>query len=173
MRCWSATVRVLLALICLSTGCSGPSQVPVKPSFELVSLDGTTLGPGDFSGTVLMIDFWASWCGPCRIQHEVLTVLQEEYADRGVSFLAINSGEPKGVAAKFAAEHPFTYPVLLDENSTVSDRLGVLGLPTLMLLDREGEIVYFEPGLLSSKQLRKLLEKAIVSAEPGAEIETG
>ncbi|MBZ0114703.1 MAG: TlpA family protein disulfide reductase [Thermoanaerobaculia bacterium] len=155
-------VAALMTVVCGVLACSSSEEdrTPKSTDFQLVSLDGQTLGPSDYVGDVLMVDFWASWCGPCRIQHEVLTVLQQEYSERGVSFLAVNSGEPEHVARKFATEHPYAYPVLLDENSAVSDRLGVLGLPTLMILDRQGKVVFFEPGLRSPREIRELLARA-------------
>lgn len=159
-----AELALRTAVILLAGGVlactSSEERTQLSPDFRLVSLDGETLGPSDFVGDVLMVDFWASWCGPCRIQHEVLTVLQQEYSGRGVSFLAVNSGELEHVARAFASEHPFAYPVLLDENSAVSDQLGVLGLPTLMILDREGQVVFFEPGIRSPREIRELLARA-------------
>jgi thiol-disulfide isomerase/thioredoxin len=149
-----------LVVACLFLACGASNRDRALTDFRLVSLDGETLGPGDYLGDVLMVDFWASWCGPCRIQHEVLTVLHQEYSGRGVSFLSINSGEPEQVARDFAREHPFAYPVLLDENSAISDRLGVLGLPTLMVVDREGKVVFLEPGLRSPREIRELLVHA-------------
>ncbi len=154
-RGWLIATALLLVL---GSGCRSGSAVAVD--FALPSMDGEGISPTDYLGDVVVVDFWASWCKPCRIQHEVLTVLAREFSDQGVAFLAINSGEPEAVARAFAEDHPFEFPVLLDSDAAVSDRLGVLGLPTLLILDREGEVSYFEPGLLSPRELRDLLRQA-------------
>ena len=113
---------------------------------------------------MVLFDFWATWCGPCHLQARILHDVHEEWSARGVQFVGVDSGEPETAVRSFLAENPVPYPVLLDPEDDLSDRLGIIGLPTLMILDREGKVVYFDAGILAPKPLRELLEKA--GAEP-------
>jgi cytochrome c biogenesis protein CcmG/thiol:disulfide interchange protein DsbE len=157
-----------LPAVALLFGACGGESAPVDPqaAFELPSLDGRRLGPPSFEGQVVVVDFWATWCGPCHLQAAVLERLHAEYAGKGMTFLAVNVGEEEALVREFVAEKPFPYPVLLDEKETVSTRLGVAALPSLMIVDRSGKVSYFRPGVVREKQLRELLEGAGAVAAP-------
>lgn len=127
--------------------------------FELPALEGETVSPADFAGQVVLIDFWATWCVPCHAQQEVLDAVYEKVGDE-VQFLAVDVGEQESMVRGFVEKKPFPYPVLLDEDSRVADGLGVYSLPTLMILDTEGEVSYQEAGLVSQKQVCSLLVEA-------------
>ena len=103
--------------------------------FELVSLSGSSVTAADYSGRVIVVDFWASWCGPCRLQAEILHALQEEYRAEPVSFVAINVGEPETLVRDFVEDEPFAYPVLMDPSQYVSAKYEVYALPTVMVVD--------------------------------------
>lgn len=130
------------------------------PDFRLASLDGPVMGPGDFLGEVVMAEFWATWCGPCRLQARVLEQLHEEMADRGVRFLAIDVGEDEETVRNFVADAPFPYPVLLDPQDSLSMQFQILGLPTVMIINRQGQITFMETGVTPIEKLRRELEAA-------------
>ena len=132
----------------------------LRPDFRLPSLDGEVIGPADYAGDVVVVDFWASWCGPCRIQADVLHVLHDELAGQGVRFLAVNLGEDEEMVQRFVADHPFPYPVLLDPNEDLTLEYSITGLPTLMVVDRSGRISYVRAGVLGQPQVRELIEAA-------------
>jgi thiol-disulfide isomerase/thioredoxin len=132
----------------------------VKADFRLKTVDGRTLGPKDFAGQVVVIDFWATWCGPCHIQARILEPLYREYKGRGVQFLAANIGEDAATVKGFLREKPIPYPVLLDPEDTVSGKLGIQGLPTLMVVDKKGKVSYFRTGLADGETLRKAIKQA-------------
>ncbi|MEO1366957.1 MAG: TlpA disulfide reductase family protein [Acidobacteriota bacterium] len=137
-----------------------PGQWPA-PSFRLPSLDGQTLGPPDFLGDVVVVELWASWCGPCRIQARFLEELHEEYDGKGVHFLAVNSGESETTARAYAQKTPFPYPVLLDPRETVRARYSSNGLPTVMVISRSGEVSLLKVGVLGAPALRVEIERAL------------
>jgi thiol-disulfide isomerase/thioredoxin len=128
--------------------------------FQLASVDGRKLGPKSFPGQVVVIDFWATWCMPCRLQAEILEPVYRDLKGRGVQFLAANVGETPDDVKKFLKEKPFPYPVLLDPDQAVASKLGVFGLPTLMVVDKKGKISYLQTGIADGDTLRGLIKKA-------------
>jgi cytochrome c biogenesis protein CcmG/thiol:disulfide interchange protein DsbE len=128
--------------------------------FQLASVDGRKLGPKSFPGQVVVVDFWATWCLPCRLQAEILEPVYRDLKGRGVQFLAANVGETPDQVKTFLKEKPFPYPVLLDPDQAVATKMGVFGLPTLMVVDKKGKISYLQTGIADGDTLRELIKKA-------------
>ena len=143
-----------------------PDLNPVLTSFRLDTLDGSRLGPPDFPGDVVVVDIWASWCKPCDVQATILEGLREEYADRGVTFLALNTGEDQETVRKHVEEKPFAYPVLLDPEEEVMRAAELAALPTLLVLNPHGEVSYVSIGLTGASVVRRAIEDAL-AASPG------
>jgi thiol-disulfide isomerase/thioredoxin len=171
-RLASATLPPILAALVL-LGCGGGSAGDVgagapQPStdFRLATLDGTRqVGPRDFGGRVVLVDFWATWCVPCHAQARILESLFAEVGGQGenasaAQFLAVDVGEDEATVQQFVAENPFSYPVLVDPQDTLSYQLGIIGLPTLMVVDRQGRVVYFDAGVIDGDSLRRILADA-------------
>lgn len=152
---------MLPALMLLLGGCGGaPAATDEMALFQLPTLEGPSLGPPDFPDHAIVVDFWATWCAPCHVQAEILDQLQEEYRGRPVQFLAVNTGESEQIVRDWVASKPFPYPVLLDPDERLSERLGILGLPTIMVVSRQGEVLYMAPGIVPANRLRQLLAEA-------------
>lgn len=134
---------------------------PILTSFRLDTLDGSLLGPPDLRGDVVVVDMWATWCKPCVIQAEILERLREEYADRGVSFLALNSGEDLETVRGYVEETPFSYPVLLDPEEKVMGAAELYALPTLVVLDPRGDVSYISIGITGASVVRNAIEEAL------------
>jgi cytochrome c biogenesis protein CcmG/thiol:disulfide interchange protein DsbE len=132
--------------------------------FELDTLDGRKLGPAEFRGRVVLVDFWATWCLPCKAQAKLLEAAYPRYSRDDVQFLAVNVSERKDVVKKYVGEHPFPYPVLLDPDGTTSDQFNLVALPSLMIINPTGKVTYFRAGLIGRKDLEDLLRDA--GAEP-------
>lgn len=130
------------------------------PDFRLASLDAGELGPQDFEGQVVLVDFWATWCVPCRAQAAVLEPLYEEYRGKGVQFMAVSLGEQEDTVRRFVAANPMPYPVLIDPEDGLTYDLGVVALPTLLVIDRSGKVAYFRPGIIEEGRLRRVLDGA-------------
>lgn len=130
------------------------------PDFRLASLDGPQLGPPDYTGKVVVIDFWASWCAPCRQQAQFLDQLHEQYPADQVQFLAINMGEDETTVRNFVQKTPFPYPVLMDPQQTLSQPYEIYGLPTVMIVDRQGQVTYHHIGVSSASTLKRALTAA-------------
>ena len=136
-------------------------SAPQSLEFALDALDATRVTAQDFSGRVLVVDFWATWCGPCRLQDEILRALHERYKSQAVSFLAINVGESKELVTDFAEADPFAYPVLMDPTQSLSAKYGIYALPTVMVLDREQRILFQNMGVSSDLQIATAIDRAL------------
>lgn len=130
------------------------------PNFRLATLEGDMMGPRDFLGDVVVVEFWATWCGPCRLQARFLEELHSEFDGKGVHFLAVDSGEDEATVREYITKTPFPYPVLLDPEDTLTPRYRIYGLPTVMIVDRQGDISFFETGVSDVKTLRTALVEA-------------
>ncbi len=128
--------------------------------FQLPTVDGRSLGPKSFPGQVVVVDFWATWCMPCRLQAQILEPVYRDYKGRGVQFLAANVGEEPDEVKKFLKATPFPYPVLLDPKQAIAEKLGIAALPTLLVIDKKGRMSYFQPGIADGDTLREILKKA-------------
>ena len=168
LRRWSLLLGLLL-LACDSETSAAPagSRGATKAGFRLPTIDGRQLGPGDFKGKVVVADFWATWCGPCYLQADILHRLHAQYPKKDVQFLAIDVGEDEKTVRAFLAERPIPYPVLLDEEQRVSGDLNVVGFPTLLIVDKKGEVSYLRTGIVPDKRLRELLAQAGVPPPAG------
>ncbi|MEM9292676.1 MAG: TlpA disulfide reductase family protein [Acidobacteriota bacterium] len=131
---------------------------------DLVSGDVTSLE--GYRGKVVLLDFWATWCGPCKIQQRILDELHEEIDAEGVAFLAINTGEEDDEVRRYLQRTPFPYPNLMDSEGVAAARFRVTGLPTVLVLDEEGRIAYDRVGVTDKDTLRSILEQELGEAEP-------
>ncbi|MET0052771.1 MAG: TlpA disulfide reductase family protein [Candidatus Thiodiazotropha sp.] len=112
------------------------------PPFHLQDLQGRYQHLQDYRGRVVIVNFWASWCGPCREELPSLNRAWAALEPRGVAMLAINLGEEAEAVNAFLADFPIAFPVLLDRRGTFAQRWRVQGLPTTFVLNPRGEIVY-------------------------------
>jgi thiol-disulfide isomerase/thioredoxin len=120
----------------LAVGEAAPALVlPVMTGADTPDLDLASL-----AGKVVYLDFWASWCGPCRLSFPQLEQLRQELGERGFEVLAVNVDEFEVDARAFLEELPVTYPVVRDGSGETPARFGILGMPTGFLLDRDGVV---------------------------------
>lgn len=164
----SALAAALLLAGCGGTAGDGGDGSTSGPQpnadFRLAALDGGEISPRDFDGEVVLVDFWATWCGPCHKQADILEEIYADVRGNGVQFLAVNLGEDLETVREFVADDPYPYPVLLDPEDQLSYDFGIYGLPTVMVVDTQGKVSYFEIGILDKRAVLAELRKA------GAEI---
>lgn len=117
------------------------------PDFTLSGLDSQSITLTSLRGThVVLIDFWATWCGPCKEELPHIQDMYNRYKDRGFTALVINVRESDALAGGFIADKRYTFPVLLDRNGEVLQRYGVRGIPTAFILDTQGVIQKVQVG---------------------------
>ncbi|MCU7851426.1 MAG: TlpA family protein disulfide reductase [Candidatus Thiodiazotropha sp. (ex Monitilora ramsayi)] len=118
-----------------------PRPAPVPP-FHLRDLNGTFHHLSDYRGRVVIINFWASWCGPCREELPSLNRAWAALKEEGIAMLAINVGEDKAAVEAFTEDYPIDFPVLQDSHGNISQRWRVRGLPATFVINQRGEAVY-------------------------------
>ncbi len=134
----------------LSIDASGGASMEGReaPSFTLPNLEGEEISLEEFRGKVVLLDFWASWCAPCRRAHPDIQELHKKYKDQGLVVLGINN-ESRSKAKTYMSEHDYTFRTLLDTNDMVSRRYNVSAIPYYIVIDRQGtissEIIGYHP----------------------------
>jgi thiol-disulfide isomerase/thioredoxin len=136
-----------------------------KPAidFSLTDLQGRTHSLSSMRGKTVLLDFWATWCGPCRMTMPQVAKIHAEYKDRGVEVMSINVGEPAAKAADYIAKNGYAFTTLLDKDREVSTSYRVNGIPTLIVIDASGTISDYLVGARDDKALRAALKKAGVN----------
>jgi peroxiredoxin len=130
---------------------------PPAPDFTLETLDGETVQLEDYAGEVVLINFWASWCPPCKAEMPDLQRYYEAYRDEGFVILGVNASEERGAVEAFVADHDITFPVAIDSTQEMMGEYGVTGLPSSFFVDREGRILGYWPGVLTFDLLEERL----------------
>lgn len=130
------------------------------PNFQLRTLDGDQNTLLDYRGQYVVLNFWASWCGPCQTETPFLQRFSETYADRGVVVVGVNQQETLAAARSFAEKFSVAYPLLLDTTGEVSDgyRVSSVTIPMTFLLDPDGVIVNVHRGPVLEGDLEAMLE---------------
>ena len=152
-----AILTIILASGLLITGCTTESGNPatatvgqVAPDFTLQNLDGKSVSLSDFRGTPVLLNFWATWCGPCRFEMPFLQEIYDEQSERGFVLLTVNIAESPTKVADFMTELDLSLPVLLDARSEISKVYGITAIPTSFLIDKDGVIQKRIIGAFSS-----------------------
>jgi thiol-disulfide isomerase/thioredoxin len=141
----------------------GPSMLAGAPaqSYPVVALDGKSDSLERYRGHVVLVNLWASWCAPCRSETPALERLYEEDRGLGLVVLGINQGESAGAASAFANEMKLRYPIRLDEGQAYGRAYAAVGLPTSIVVDREGRIVRGIDGELTLAQMNDAVGPAL------------
>lgn len=160
-------VAILMGAALLISGCIRPSSETPSveigrpaPLFKLTDLTGQEISLDQYKGKIVMLDFWATWCGPCRMTMPLLEKLQKEYTNNMV-LLAINLQESEDVVREYMRQQGLSSHVLLDKKGSLGEIYGTDAIPMQVLIDKEGIIrdikTGFSPSMIS--QLRAEIER--------------
>ncbi len=137
-----------------------------KPAlaFEVKSIGGETFSLAALKGKTVLLDFWATWCGPCRKSMPVLEKISREFKNSNLLVLGVNTGEDREVVEQYLKKTPLEYPAVLSGESGILESYGVTAYPTFILIGRDGTIIANEAGFGGEDQLRQMIEKAGLKA---------
>jgi len=124
----------------------GENNLGQAPDFTLKSREGKNLRLKEYRGQVVMLNFWASWCGPCRQEMPLLDDIYKRNASLGFVLLGINVDEKPGDAEKILKDIPVSFPILMDGSNIVSELYQVDAMPTTILIDRDGNRRFLHRG---------------------------
>ncbi len=171
-------VLAFLAILAWASFTSGPARGGLAVNDNIVELDADGEAAPDFSlnlmgggsidsqelrGRVVMLDFWASWCPPCREEAPVLAQVYAEYHERGVEFVGVNLWDNAGDADLFVQQQGHEYPNGVDDGGKIAISYGVRGIPEKFFIDREGSIVRKFSGPMTADRLRMILESMLAN----------
>jgi peroxiredoxin len=143
-----------------------PEAGSIAPNFELQDVQGQVVRLEDYSGRPVILNFWATWCAPCRLEMPELQQLQSDYGDAGPVVLAINQEEPAAQVTEFFDELDLDLIALLDTNADVGAAYGAFFLPTTVVVDSDGVVAAVHRGIISREQLDGYLAEIIATEGP-------
>lgn len=118
-----------------------PASANAAPDFNLIDIDGKKLSRSDYKGKVVLLDFWATWCTPCREEIPAFVAMQQKLGPQGFQVIGISMDDDAAPVKKFYQQFQMNYPVAVGDDKLAQSYGGVLGLPVNFVIDREGKIV--------------------------------
>jgi len=142
----------------------GPAVVgKPAPDFALPTIAGKTTRLSDLRGQVVLVNLWATWCPPCRMEVPELVAAYDRYKGRGFTVLAVNQGEARDQVQAFAGQYGMAFPVLLDQDGAVLSSYPTRGIPASFLVDRQGVLRQIVVGAMDRDELARLVEPLLGS----------
>ena len=156
-------ILTIASLFTVSVGVQAASVSGPAPNFTLKSLNGSNVKLSELRGKVVLLNFWASWCGPCREEMPLLNKIHNKYQPLGFTILGVNVEEQSDAAKNFIAQRPVDFPILLDSKNQVSKMYDVVAMPTTVLIDRDGNMRFLHQGYQSGDEAeyRKMVKKLV------------
>lgn len=161
----SMLVGVLALTVCATSALAGGKAMKVGdalPDLKTFGLEGAL--PADLNGKVVLLDFWASWCGPCKESFPVMEDLHKKYAEKGLIILAVNVDEDAGAMKDFLKEHSVTFPILHDATKKLVGTANISSMPTSFVFGTDGKVFSVHKGFHGKdtvKQYEAEIEKLL------------
>ena len=151
-----------------SSAAAAPSSCEAKAktanfAFTVKDVEGKTVNLADYKGKVVMMNFFATWCGPCKFETPMFVQLQEQYRSKGVAFLGVQIDDDPALLKPFKDEYKVNYPLLLaNDRDDLQDAFGPFwGLPVTLMITRDGTICKRHMGLASKEQMEKEIQNLL------------
>lgn len=176
-----STIMVAVAAVVIAglfTACqsSGPAHAnqsaaagdkPLAPQFSLTDIFGQKLNLSDYRGKVVLLDFWATWCGPCRMEIPGFIKLQRQYGSQGFQIIGISMDDSASPVLKFYKQFGMDYPVAMGNSQLAALYGGIIGLPTTFLIGRDGRIYDKVPGAVDEQRFVIEIKNLLASSAKG------
>lgn len=167
-RIWTRIVLLTSVVITIGLlvlpGC-GLTAAPVvgcpAPDFTLTDLDGNAVRLSDFRGKVVFLNFWATWCPPCRAEMPAMEELYREYRDKGVVIIGVDLGESRSSVKSFVEENGYSWTFVIDSTGEVARDYMVTGIPSSFFIDKDGIIRALQVGSMSRATMEARLAEAM------------
>jgi len=151
----------VIAMLCFSFGCKKAPLIDTN-DFTLLDLEGEEVSLSDFEGKIVVLNFWATWCPPCRAEIPDFIEICKLYEDKDVQFVGVSVDKSVEDLKKFVNDFNINYPILIDNTiDNVSPRWNISGIPTTFILSKNGEVLSFNVGMMTRDQLVKAIEDAL------------
>ena len=142
LLCFSLAFAIVLTVVVPLSSVEAKEKIPIAQDFTLKNLDGEEVSLRHFKGKYLLINFWATWCGPCKIEMPSLEILYSRFKSDKFDMLGIsNDMFGDQVVRPYIKANNLTFPMLIDQRMTVSHLYGIVSLPTSFLIDPQGRII--------------------------------
>ena len=155
MAVGGVVLAIVLTIAAMTVGGSAqPARIgqPIG-NLTLASLGGGDVNLGDYRGKLVLINAWATWCPPCKAEMPALQAYYNQHKADGFELLAVNAGETETLVQQYITEQGFTFPILLDPNSSNLNALGINNFPTSILVGRDGVVKTIHVGLFTPEEL--------------------
>jgi peroxiredoxin len=141
MKKWVLALALIVAPLAGAVISKGPAE-----NFTLKSNSGENIRLSEYRGQVVLINFWASWCGPCRQEMPHLEAIHQKYQNLGFTVFGVNVEQNRELADKILRDIPVSFPILFDDANQVSEQYDVDAMPVTVLVDRRGQIRFMHRG---------------------------
>ena len=143
---WSLVALAFAGCAATGSGAAHPLTARPAPTVTVTSPNGEAYRPTDAKGKVLFVDFWATWCGPCKASFPRIDGLYKQHKDKGLEVVAINEDEERSKVPEFLADTKATFPIAFDKDGKAAQAFGVQTMPSSFLIDRRGVVRFAHSG---------------------------
>jgi thiol-disulfide isomerase/thioredoxin len=128
---------------------------------EPPALAPTSIGTDELKGHAVLLDFWATWCPPCKAEMPIIDRVAARYKSRGLVAIGINTSDNEGAGAAYAKSHNISYPIAFDAENAAAQAYGVENLPTIVIISKTGKVIARRTGVTDADELERLVNQAL------------
>ena len=155
-KTWIILLALLVTASTMLTACRSsqnwtPTVTNQAADFELADLNGQTVSLSGLRGRPVLVNFWATWCGPCTHEMPFIQAVHEQWSNSDLVIMAVNVGEKSSRVQEFMNQNGYSFPVLLDSDGQVAGKYRITGIPTSLFIDKEGIIQMMKIGAYASQ----------------------